>query len=98
MLKGLQKKQIEYYKEGDIEKVGVLRFLISAIKNKEIELRPKGEDLTDEMVFRILKKQIKMRVDAIGEAEKANRNDLTTKETKEKIFLEEILEEFFPNG
>ncbi|MFC1621818.1 GatB/YqeY domain-containing protein [Patescibacteria group bacterium] len=95
ILESLQKKQLEYFKQKDAEKVGVLRFLIAAIKNKEIELRPSGEELTDEIIGKVIKKQIKMRVDAIEGAEKADRQDLIDKESSEKEILEGILYEYF---
>ena len=44
-------------KSRDMPRVKVLRFLKSAIKNKEIESRP--EPLTDEHILGVLKKQIK---------------------------------------
>ncbi len=46
-----------------------LRFLQSAIKNKEIELRPK--DLNDEDIIAVIKKQVKQIQESIGFYKKA---------------------------
>ncbi|RME15127.1 MAG: GatB/YqeY domain-containing protein [Bdellovibrio sp.] len=78
-------------KESNQEKVACLRFLHSAIKNKEIEIRPK--ELTDDDVLSVIKKQVKQRKDSIEQYEKAGRADLVAKETKEVEILETYLPE-----
>ncbi len=52
-----QKLQAEYLqslKAGDKDKVQILRYFLAKVKNEEID---KGEDLTDEEVISLLKKQ-----------------------------------------
>ena len=91
MIETLQKKLIEALRNKDEVRVSVIRFLNAAIKNKEIELRPKGETLDDEKIFQVIKKQIKMRNDSIESFKAGNRQDLIDKENAEKAVLEDLL-------
>ena len=59
ILDNLRSLIVEYTKAKDMEKLGVLRYYLSAVKNKEIELRPQGVELNDEHAFKVLKKQLK---------------------------------------
>ena len=93
----ITQKLIAAQKSKDELGVSVLRFLNAAIKNKEIELRPKGEVLDDEKIFAVLKKQIKMRNDSIESYKAGNRADLVEKESKEKDYLENLIKELYPN-
>jgi len=82
-------------KSGDKEKAGVLRFLISAIKNFQIEKKTQDEKyLPDEDIISVLKRQAKQRRDSIAQYEKGGRADLSEKEKKEL----EILEGYLPAG
>jgi uncharacterized protein YqeY len=91
ILDTLKSKLIEAQKAKDELRVSVLRFLFSAIKNKEIELRPQNQVLDDEKIFAVIKKQIKMRKDSIESYKAGNRQDLVDKETNELNVLEEYL-------
>lgn len=73
-------------------KISVLRMLLAAMANKEIELLKKTEGLSVEEEIQVLKKEIKNRAKAIEAFAKGGRKDLTEKETKEK----EILEKYLP--
>ncbi|HOM78067.1 GatB/YqeY domain-containing protein [Patescibacteria group bacterium] len=92
VLTDLQKKVFEYAKAGDTVRVSVLRFLISALKNKEIDLRAKGETLSVEDALKVTQKQIKQRKEVIEISAKSGRNDIKEKEEQELVILEEILE------
>jgi len=75
-------------KSGDKEKAGTLRFLISALKNFQIEKKTKDEIyLSDQDVAAVLKRQAKQRKDSIQEYEKGARADLAEKEKKELAIL-----------
>lgn len=91
MLDTLKAKLFEAQKAKDEFRVSVLRFLLAAVKNKEIELRVTKEELNDEKVFGVIKKQIKMRRDSIESYKAGNRQDLVDKETKEMQLLEEYM-------
>lgn len=80
-------------KSGEKEKAGILRFLISAIKNHQIEIKAKDEQyLKDEEVASVLRRQAKQRKDSIAEYEKGGRTELAEKEKKEL----EIIQGYLP--
>ena len=76
-------------KERNETKLGTLRMLKAAIKNKEIEKKVKN--LTEPELLEIIQKQVKQRKDSISDFEKANRQDLVKKETAEISVLEQYL-------
>jgi uncharacterized protein len=61
----------------DSEKLGAIRLLTAAMKQKEVDERV---ELTDAMVLAIVEKQIKQRKDSIAAYQSANRADLAAKE------------------
>jgi len=69
--------------------VSTLRFLISAIKNQEIE---KQRELSDEEVIQILQRQIKQRRESMAAFQSGGREDLALKEKREL----EILSKYLP--
>ena len=76
------------------ELVGVLRMLISAIRNKEISLRSGGEaELNDEQVVEVIFSEIKKRKDSFEAYKNASRDDSASKEEKEIKILEKYLPE-----
>lgn len=79
----------EAMKAKDMDKVNTLRFLTSAVKNKEIEVRPNS--ITDDDVVSVLKKSAKQRQDSIEQFQKAGRQDLVDKEQKELTVIETYL-------
>ncbi|OGC53034.1 hypothetical protein A3D91_01855 [candidate division WWE3 bacterium RIFCSPHIGHO2_02_FULL_38_14] len=85
---------LSHHKSGDTFKVGVIRYLLAAMKNKEIELRPQHEDLTDEEAMKVIKKQMKQRNDSIENYKMGNRQDLVDQETAELKVLEEYFNMF----
>ncbi|OGI25897.1 MAG: hypothetical protein A3J76_05200 [Candidatus Moranbacteria bacterium RBG_13_45_13] len=79
-------------KSGEKEKAGALRFLISAIKNHQIEIKAKGEEyLKDEEIVAVIRRQAKQRKDSVSEYEKGGRTDLAEKEKRELAILENYL-------
>lgn len=72
-----------------METVSALRMVNSALKNKEIEVRP--DSLTDDDVISVLKKLSKQRKDSIEQFQKAGRDDLVAQEQKELAVLEKYL-------
>jgi uncharacterized protein YqeY len=72
----------------------VLSFFLSTVKNKEIELRPQNQELTDEIVFKVLRKLIKDRKEVIEIYKKANREDKIAKEQTEMDILLEFAKLF----
>lgn len=90
----LRKMVFELQKNGDTFKLGVLRYFISQVQNKEIELRAQQKELTDEDVFRVIKKQIKNRKETLELYKKGGRNDLVEKDEKELSIYEEFAKLF----
>jgi uncharacterized protein YqeY len=70
-------------------RLAVLRLTLSELKNARIT---KQEDLTDEEVIQILKREVKRREEAIDQYRKGDRSDLAEKEGKEA----EILKSYLP--
>ncbi len=70
----------------DAVKLGALRFLQAAIKNREIELRP--EPISKDEVIAVIKKAIKQRKESIEQFKTAGRMDLVEKEESELKTLE----------
>jgi len=91
-IKELQKKVFEYQKAGDKDRVSVLRYLLSEIKNREIELRSEGRRPNKEDILKITRKQIKQRQQSADLYRQGNREELAEKEEREKELLAEILE------
>jgi len=76
-------------KQKDSLRVSVLRMLLAAIKNKEVE---KIRALTEDEFYALVKTSIKQHIDSIESFKKGNRVELAQKEEKEL----EILKEFLP--
>lgn len=79
-------------KSKEMDKVQILRFLNSAIKNKEIEVRPNEITKTD--IISVIKKTVKQLKESIEQYQNANRNELAEKEKKEL----EIIENYLPKS
>ena len=79
---------ISSLKSRDTEKVAALRFLISAIKYKEVD---KKSDLTDAEIIDVIGKQVKTHKESIESFKKGNRTDLVAKEESELVLLESYL-------
>jgi uncharacterized protein len=75
-------------KSGDKLRLSTIRMLLSEIKNAEIAKR---EDLTDEELMSIARREARKRREAIEEFGKGGRQDLVDKETYELGVLEEYL-------
>ena len=72
----------------DSERLGTIRLLLSAIKQKEVDERVVVDDT---MVVVIVDKLIKQRKDSIEAFEKAERKDLADKEASEMLVLQGYL-------
>ena len=70
------------------ERLGTLRFLQAAIKQKEIDDR---REFTDADVIAIIEKQVKQRRESIAAFEQAGRNETAEHEKAELAVLQEFL-------
>ena len=71
-------------KARETEKLGAIRLLQSALKQKEVDERVV---LTDDMVYAIIEKMLKQRNDSIEQYTAGNRPDLVAKEAFEVVVL-----------
>lgn len=85
----LQKDLKEAMKAKDSFKRDTIRFLMSAIKQVEVDTR---KVLSDEDIIKIIQKSIKQREDAAQQYKEGGREDLYEKEIKEA----EILRSYLP--
>jgi len=88
MLKSLlQKQQIDALKSGDSQKLEFLRYILSEIKNKEID---KKQELTDDEIKAVLDKIVKELDDSIKAAKTGGRNELQVKYEAQKEIISSI--------
>jgi uncharacterized protein YqeY len=74
-------------KNQDEVKVLVLRFLLSEIHNREIDLRVQKKELTDAMILAVIQKEIRRRQEAILAFQRGRRPELVAKELAEQKIL-----------
>lgn len=85
----IEKQLIIAMKEKDADKVSVLRMLKTSLTN--VKIQKKRENLTDDEVLDIIRKQAKQRQESLESFAKAGRTDLAGKEKKELSILEGYL-------
>lgn len=79
-------------KERDEAKVSILRFLLAAIHNFEIEKYPPGKGgLTDEDVISVIQKLVKTHKESIEAFKSGGREDLVKQEEEELAILQKYL-------
>lgn len=76
-------------KAGDKGRLGVIRLINAAIKQKEVDERV---EMTDERVLAVLEKMMKQRKDSIQQYQAAGRDDLAEIE----IFESGIIQDYLP--
>ena len=81
-------------KAKDKVRLQTVRGIKKAILDKEVELRPKGQDaLSAEHEIELLSQQAKQRRDSIEQFKNAGRDDLAEKESQELAIIETYLPE-----
>lgn len=78
-------------KGGDKRKLGVIRLIMAAIKQREVDERI---ELDDDQVLAVLDKMVKQRRDSIEQYAKAGRDELAEQEQ----FEIEVLQEYLPEA
>jgi len=76
---------------GDKRRLGVIRLIMAAIKQREVDERIDG--LSDDQVLVVLDKMVKQRRESVAQYEKAGRDDLAEQETFEIQVLQDYLPE-----
>ncbi|MFA6495208.1 MAG: GatB/YqeY domain-containing protein [Candidatus Paceibacterota bacterium] len=69
----------------------IVRGALSALQNKEIELRGAGKDMAEQDAIEVVRKEVKKRKDAAVLFQSGNRPELADKELREAAFLEALL-------
>ena len=75
-------------KAGEKDRLGVIRLINAAIKQKEVDERV---ELDDAAVLAVLEKMVKQRKDSVSQYEAANREDLAEIERAEIVVIEAYL-------
>ena len=75
-------------KSGEKDRLGVIRLVLAAIKQKEVDERI---EMTDPLVLAVLEKMVKQRTDSISQYEAAAREDLAAIERYELGIIEAYL-------
>ena len=75
-------------KGGDKARLGVIRLILAAIKQREVDERI---ELDDPQVLAVLEKMVKQRRDSISQYDAANRQDLADIERAELVVIEAYL-------
>ena len=82
----------EAMKSGDKRRLGTLRLVNAAIKDRDIEARGHGKDpLSDDDLLGLLAKMIKQREESAKVYEEAGRADLSTQEREEIAIIQSFL-------
>jgi uncharacterized protein len=84
----LQREMHEALKAGEKVRLGALRMLSAAVKNREVEL---GHELSDDELVEVASREVKRRKEAAEAFEKAGRQELADKEQEEQAVLESYL-------
>ena len=82
-------------KSGDKQKVGALRLVNAALKDRDIYARGQGETVSDDDILALLQKMIKSRQESLDIFEKNNRPDLADKERGEIAVISAYLPQQF---
>lgn len=77
-------------KGGDKHALGVIRLMLAAVKQREVDERI---ELDDAAVLAALEKMVKQRRDSVSQYEAANREDLAQVEREEIVVIERYLPE-----
>ena len=77
-------------KAGDKDRLKVVRLMLAAIKQVEVDKRI---ELDDTAVLSVLEKMIKQRRDSVQQSQKGNRDDLADIELAEIVVLKDYLPE-----
>lgn len=75
------------------QELSTLRLMKTSLKNREIELRAAGKELTDDEAMKTLKTQVKQLKDAQSEYAAAGRTDLAAQATVEIALVQKYLPE-----
>jgi len=82
-------------KAGDKDRLKVIRLILAAVKQVEVDTRT---EMDDPAVLAVLNKMVKQRRDSVSQFQAGNRNDLADIELAEIVVLEDYLPEQLSDG
>ncbi len=78
-------------KAGEKRRIGTIRMIMAALKDKDIEARGQGKTVSDQDILALLQKMTKSRKESQEIYEKAGRVDLATQESEEIAIIQGFL-------
>ena len=78
-------------KAGEKRRVGTIRMIMAALKDKDIDARGQGKTVSDEDILALLQKMTRSRKESQEIYEKAGRVDLATQESEEIAIIQGFL-------
>ena len=88
----IQAAQIAAMKARDADRLGTIRLMLSAIKNRDIEARTGKSPADDDvLVIEVLQKMVKQRRESIAMFTDGGRQELADKEAAEVVVIEGFL-------
>jgi uncharacterized protein len=84
----LRSDMADAMRSGDQQRRNVLRMLVAAVKQEEVD---SGQVLADDGVLGVLQRQAKQRRESIADARSASRADLVAQEEAELALIEQYL-------
>lgn len=78
-------------KAGEKRRVDTIRMIMAALKDRDIEARGQGKEVSGEDILALLQKMVKSRKESLEIYEKAGRSDLVTQESEEIAIVESFL-------
>ena len=84
----LQDEMKAAMKGGDKQRLGVIRLMLAAVKQREVDDRA---ELTDDQILAVLDKMVKQRRDSVTQYEQAGRAELAAQENYEIGVIQEFL-------
>ena len=81
----------EAMKAGDKVRVGALRLMMAALKDREIEMRGTGKIVSRADELALLTKMVKSRQESLGIYQQAGRHELAAQESAEIAIISEFL-------
>lgn len=87
----LQEELTTALKSKNDARASVIRMLLSALHNKEIELHGKGDSLEEQGAMEVLKKELKKRTEAALAFAQAGRKEMADAESAEADYIQTLL-------
>lgn len=89
----------EAVKDGDEDRVAVIRLILTAVRDRDLAAHAKGEDeLCDDDIFAMLRTMIRQREGSIARYEQAGRVDMAEQERAESEAIASLLPKQLSDG